>query len=473
MNKKATAASLAASLVLIYATGNLGADDEEGLPFPDSTSPEIWVDGPANVQPGTDRNFPAVAVDDFGRRVHVWNAFLSSSNPPRNDIMMRRLDPAGNPEMDPFLVNTYTTNTQDRARVAASSDGSFLVVWGSQERNLADTADRTWVRSQAFDANASPVGSEQLLSTLSPERPTEASVDVAALRTSDGGPGGFVVVWESGLTYGNDTGVSIQARLVSPNGSPFGAQFQVNSSTPGSQTDSTVTELADGGFLVVWEDVALQLQGRRFNGAGDPVGGQFTISTAFEQSHSRPDVAIGWNNQIAVVWEDDDEPGAELGDEIRARILDPEGTPLGADFRVNTLTLDGQGNPSVAGYGTKGFLVVWNSDTSVGDDNDLQSIQARVVSGPGTFDGPQVQYNTWTSTNQNRPHAGGWYGRLSSNWRSNGNTETTDDVITARDIEHCLFCDDFEWFSPASSGNLWRWSNSQGVVGRPDVTESD
>ena len=78
-----------------------------------------------------------------------------------------------------------------------AADGSFLVVWRSAERNLADTANRDKVRSQAFDANANPVGSEQLLSTLGPETTIDIGVETAPLRVADGSAGGFVVVWSS------------------------------------------------------------------------------------------------------------------------------------------------------------------------------------------------------------------------------------------------------------------------------------
>ena len=101
------------------------------------------------------------------------------------------------------------------------------------------------------------------------------------------------------------------------------------------------------------------------------------------------------------------------------------------------------------------------------------SIEARVVTGPNAFDhdgdgidDPQVQYNTWDNdNNQQFPGAHGWYGRLAADWRSltwdglphPANTNKT--FIISRDIEHCVFCDDFEWFNPAGPGSLWRWSS--------------
>jgi hypothetical protein len=428
--------------------------------------PEIWVDGPAIVQQGTNSQTPDVAVDELGRRIHVWDAFLSSSNPPRNDILMRRFDDAGNPEADPFLVNTYTTNAQKRPRVAAASDGSFLVIWQSSERNLADSADRTWVRSQAFDSDGDPMGSEQLLSTVSPEVPGDNNADVASLRTQDGSPGGFVVAWQSWEPNGTDTGTNIQARRVAANGSPLGGQFQVNNATPGSQRFPTVTEVADGGFLVVWEDAALELVGRRFTAAGSAVGNEFQISTTYNDVHSRPDAAIGWDGRIAVVWED--EQGTPEDNEIRARIYDADLNPLSGDFQVNTYTTGVQEVPRLADYGPKGFLVTWESSGSPGDDASFRSVQARLMTGPNTFQGDQVQYNIWTDTNQHEVGSGGWYGQLGSAWRSNGNSETGNAVVTGRDIDYCMFCDDFEWFQPGGPGNLWRWSSTSGVA-RPEA----
>jgi hypothetical protein len=38
-----------------------------------------------------------------------------------------------------------------------------------------------------------------------------------------------------------------------------------------------------------------------------------------------------------------------------------------------------------------------------------------------------------------------------------------DDFIVGRDIEHCLFCDDFDWFDPGGSDSLWRWSSVVGA----------
>ena len=83
-----------------------------------------------------------------------------------------------------------------------------------------------------------------------------------------------------------------------------------------------------------------------------------------------------------------------------------------------------------------------------------------------------MQYNTWDDNKvQQLPSSHGWYGRLATDWMSpswDGDPSPADPdtavAVVSRNIEYCLFCDDFEWFSPASSGSLWRWTSSTGVA---------
>ena len=456
--------TLVASLCLVSVAF---AGDDEGLPFPDIASPEIWIDGPTSVQPGNDRRFPDVAVDELGRRIHVWSAFGEVE---RGDIFLRRFDAEGNPLEDPKLVNTTTEDDQTNPRIAVSADGSFLVIFQSDEFDAVAGTFRRAVRSQLFDANGDPDGPEQLLSTGRTNSSTDLYADVAALRASGGSGGGYAVVWESYISVGSDTGLSIQGCLVSETGIP-GAQFQVNSNDAPLQDHPSVTELTDGGFLATWTESS-QVVGKRFNAAGGQVGNELVISTSFVSQKVANDAAIGWDGVVAVVWADAEGDGGVNQREIYARLYNADLTPNGPDFRVNTLITDEQREPRVADYGPKGFLVVWESDVSSGADLRA-SIEARLVSGSNQFGSDQVQFNIWDGDNfQNTPAAGGWYGRLGTSWRtlSRGGdpppVPNTDDHIFGRDIEDCMFCDDFEWFDPGGAGNLWRWSNTQGVAGQ-------
>jgi hypothetical protein len=472
MNSIAKTTLLLTAICFTWTTAVPAEEAGVAPPFPDSAGPEIWIDGPDNVQPDGP-NFPDVAVDNEGRRIHVWVAFDVID---RDDVYLRRFDADGNPLEEPKMVNTTIPDLQRYPRVAVSADGSFLVVFQSFESN------NFVIRSRAYDANGNPVGGEQLLNTVATGVQVDAYADVAALRTADGSPGGYAVVWRSGTASGGASNGSIEACIVSADGVP-GAQFQANSNNGGSEQWPSVTELQDGGFLVVWVNNFVQdVMGRRFNSAGGGIGQDFQINT-FDSAASLTDAAIGWNGSVLVVWEDSGVENPPLpgttNTEIRGRMYDADLGALGDDFRINNLFDGIQDDPRVGDYGPVGFLVVWNSDTDSAGPDTSNSIEARVVSGPNAFDATgdgadedQVQYNVWDNDSvQWLPGTQGWYGRLATVWYSLSwdgqpppNDSDNGSFIIGRDIEYCMLCDDFEWFSPASPGSLWRWSSTAGVV---------
>jgi len=445
-------------LIVAAAVVSLPAGAGEGL---DSAGPEIWVSGPENVQLSTSVGYPDVGVDEEGRQIYVWETFGVNRG-----IALRRFDSEGSPLEDPRLIvdNTAATNPQ-RPRLAVAADGSFMVIWQSSE-DLGGGAMR-WIRGQLFNSTGVAIGPQQLVSSIA-TGPSGllTDADVAALRLEDGTSGGFVAVWTSDNTIpgGSDnSSTSIQAQRITDGGVPTGGQIEVNSITSSGQRKPAVAEMSDGGFFVVW--IQPYVQGRRFTAVGVP-SDQFQINTAFSGIMDEPDVAIGWGGVVAVVWEDPENYANST--EIRARLYDSELNAAGDDFRVNTVNMNGQDLPRVADFGPKGFLVTWESyESSAGTDESGWSVQARIVIGPDTFDGPQVQYNTWETGTQGIPASHGWYGRLGSVWESVGNDQDpppgNTEHIMGRNIEHCLFCDDFEWFTPGGSGSLWRWSSSVGV----------
>ena len=394
---------------------------------------EIWVDGPEEVQPSFNRNWPDAAVDPQGRSIFVW---VESIN--LQDIYMRRFDVSGNALEDPIAVNTLVLDDQYNPRLAVSNDGSFLVIWESDEPDPdADGAGRIWIRGQAYDANAQPNGGERLISAISTGAVTQRYADVAALTG-----GGYVVVWNQESAIAPDTGRNIQARLVSADGAPNGDAFLANSSIGNSEFYNAVTELDDGGFFAVWRRGS-DLWGRQFSSTGVPADDDFKIDTFSPGSIVDPDVVRGADGRVLVVWEDGEESGD--GNEIRGRMYSPTLNPLGDDFRINVLTESSQTEVRAGSYGKYGFLVAWQSPVSAGDDSDM-SIEGRMVTGANTFGGPQFTINKFTPSAQTSPGVGGMGDAVAVAWSSvGGNVEDDDDVITAQGWSVCgIFCDSFE-----------------------------
>jgi len=400
---------------------------------------EILVDGPLNIQPGSNPGNPDAVVDESGRSIFVWDGTPTDT---AKEVFLRIFPADGSSPVDPVQVNTFDDNNQHFPRVAVSGDGSFLIVWLSAERpEPEDNFFRNIVRSQAFDADANPVGDEQILSTLKPLLTTGNKVDVAALRGGD-----YIVVWRSSQTPDQDpthkNGTTIQGRRIGANGVPLAGQFQVNSTiTTVSESYPAVTELADGGFLVVW--TTPEVHGRRFNADFTAAGDDFDINTFTTGTEADTDVVVHEDGQVLVVWKDKED--SLNFNEIRGRLFNQDLIAQGSDFRINTLVTGDQQAPRVADYEQGGFFVVWESAASAADDNDPPGIEGRIVTGSNQFAGPEFQLNEWINQKQQFPGIGGKNGRIAVGWDSATNAETSQSVINGQFWSICgIFCDSFE-----------------------------
>lgn len=425
-------------LPIISALLVLPVSDAQAAPTGESDA-EVWVDGPLDLKPGNDPRRPDAAVNHAGRKIFVWG---SNGGVTGQDIFLRLFDPNGSPLGDPAQVNSYSDATQDFPHVAVAADNSFLVIWQSGEPPAANPdIERDMVRSQAYDADGQKVGTEQLLSTLETLGTTDISAKVAALAG-----GGYVAVWQSRNTatpgFNN---ITIQARLINANGTPNGDQYQVNSLNTGSVVDCDVAPLLDGGFVVVWTNPEIHM--RRFEADGDPVAPEIQVNTIDVNSpRDESVVAVSEDGRVLVVWTDpegtDTIPGTKI--EIRGRLFSSTLEPQGADFRINSELNGDQDWPDVAPYGDD-FFVVWQSESSIGEDNEPDSIEGRVLSGANQFDGSQFLVNQYVLDGQSFPSIGGAGQRVAITWRSQSNDETSQNVIQGLGWSVCgIFCDSFE-----------------------------
>ena len=157
--------------------------------------------------------------------------------------------------------------------------------------------------------------------------------------------GSFLVIWQSSQSNGSDSGKSIQGRLVNADGTPSGSQFQVNSRLSVDEVDCSVTGMVDGGFFVAWSRP--EIHGRRFQANATPVGDDIQVSTlALNVLRDETKVATADDGRMMVVWTDVDEQ--EDSTEIRGRILGSTASPLGSDFRINSLITGTTGSVHIA-----------------------------------------------------------------------------------------------------------------------------
>jgi hypothetical protein len=212
--------------------------------------------------------------------------------------------------------------------------------------------------------------------------------------------GDTIAVWESWGSPGNDADArSIQGRRFGAGGLSGGTQFQVNTEIVGEQTAPRVAAAPDGRFAIVWQcdddaggPVEWNIRARVYAPDGTPAGADFRVNTFTTGGQTAPDVAWGGNDQFIVVWESDDDTGPSTVDwNIVGRAFNAAGAPLTNEFLVNTLTGE-QLDPAIAAIAATGeYAVVWESSTSSGGDSTTKSIQLRVLGGP-----PETQVNSHT-----------------------------------------------------------------------------
>lgn len=216
---------------------------------------------------------------------------------------------------------------------------------------------------------------------------------------STDGTGWTLVVWESFVSAGGDASArSIQGRWFDPTGAA-GVEFQVNTTTLGEQKSPAVATDAQGRSVVVWESdedptaaTSFDIRARVFDVTGAPLGADFVVNTVVSQDQLYPAVAFSGDHGFLVVWQSDVDLAANTDFDIRAREFNLSGLPQGGELPVNTLTTSAQESPAVAADVSGNWLVVWQSDGSVGNDTTTTSIQGRWLGATAPSSG-QFQVN--------------------------------------------------------------------------------
>ena len=185
--------------------------------------------------------------DGDGGFLAVWQGPVTG--PQDQAILGRRLDGAGVPQGDDFLISTQT-GVHQQPDIARGNDG-FLVVWSHQET----PADDPNIKARQLDVGGVPVGGEILLQ----DRDTYYDLESPSVAARQDGQ--FVVAWNVFYEYpysGIETvRTFVEARTVDPD-TTLGPVFPV--STLNDEIDcigcrlrpDVATSPRDDEFAVVW-----------------------------------------------------------------------------------------------------------------------------------------------------------------------------------------------------------------------------
>ncbi len=186
--------------------------------------------------------------------------------------------------------------------------------------------------------------------------------------------GGFVVTWqEANDPNAPDTSLdSIRARIYNANGAPVSGTIQVNALYDGYQTQFDVVSMPNGNFFISWSDYTNtgtngNIAGQLFDSFGNRIGTQVTISSQSSPDDAWPKIAALADGRLAVMWTEFNTKS------IKSRIIDPRdglvnGTAAGETLYGNDLL-----NDDMKGFGGNDFLygLEGNDQIDGGDGADL------------------------------------------------------------------------------------------------------
>lgn len=351
---------------------------------------------------GEDGGWQADGLED-GSFVAVWASLGQDDS--GWGIYAQRFDPEGNRIGAEFRVSSTIVGDQLYPTVVGLSDGGFVVTWTSADDN------GTGIYAQRYGAGGQPVGGEfRVNSTIAGNQAVPA---VASLED-----GGFVVTWDS---LGQDgSGWGIYAQRYGADGQPVSAEFRANTTVAGHQNQPTVAGLADGGFIIGWNDSndgsSVGVFAQRYDAQGHEVGSEFRLNSTVANIQQHP-VLVGLaDGGFVATWTSFDQDGNGTG--IYAQRYGANGQPAGGEFRVNSTITGNQVYPSVDALADRGFLITWESR---GQDGDRGGIYAQRYGADGQPIGEEVRINDTTAGDQVAPQAIGLVrGNVAIVWSGNG-----------------------------------------------------
>ncbi len=202
----------------------------------------------------------------------------------------------------------------------------------------------------------------------------------------------YLVVWNDNRRLGIN-GWEIYGQLVAGDGSAVAPDFRIsgNGAISDESTPAVVYNPDTDQYLVVWTDVrSYDIYAKLVSSDGSPVGADFRVNTGAKQRDDEP--AVGYSQDSGtylVVWSDGRDRYTR-GSDIYGQLVSGDGSPVGSNFRVNDGEgIGSEGLPAVA-YNLKSeqYLVTWTDGrkkSRVGD------VYAQLVAADGLLVGPNFR----------------------------------------------------------------------------------
>jgi len=368
---------------------------------------------PVNTATQGDQYGPQITPLPNGGFVITWNDAKNGMN--RNDYEVRAQAFAadGTPVGAEIHVNTVMQGVQSNPQVAALPNSGFVITWQSAPR--WDWWD--WdVMAQVFTPNGSKSGDEIFVNITSNP---QINPQVTALSN-----GSFIITLQDFIGNSAFGSYEIKAQLFAANGSKIADEFLVNTATTDEQSKPLITELSNGGFVIVWEDKSkgvggasgdadgIAIKAQVFAADGSKVEDERLVNTAARGDQSDPQIAVLPNGGFVITWQDASAgvagaTGDNSGLAVKAQIFTANGSKVENEILVNTTTQGNQWEPQITALPNNGFIITWTDENwgvgGQGLDASLLAVKAQVFASDGSKVGDEILVNTAALGNQHKP----------------------------------------------------------------------
>ena len=174
---------------------------------------------------------------------------------------------------------------------------------------------------------------------------------------------------------------------------------------------ASIVHLSSGGFILFWSEASANdrsggcVEGRIFDADGVATGAEFIVNTTTLNTQALPHATLLMDGTIMVTWQDASQTGGDTsGAAIRGQVLGATGTKIGGEFLVNTTTALAQSAPTNTLLDNGNVLILWTDSSATGGDTSGQAIRAQVVTAAGVKVGGEFLVNTQTTGAQTAVH---------------------------------------------------------------------
>ncbi len=371
------ASAILAALLLAWASAPVSALDP-----PAKVGGEFRI----NDQINNNQFLPHVDWNESGEFAVTWTD--------DTNIKVRIYNANGTPKTAELLANTTTFGTQNESQVAIANDGRFIVIW--TDYNAAD-GELLGVLAQRFHPDGTKVGGEFFINETLAGSQWECMVDFTAANR-------MVFAWVDSIP-GDGSNAGIFARIFEWNATPITGEFLVNDDNiPMAQVNPSLRADPNGEFVIAWQsrnpddgsnDRVLV---RRYDASGNPLWPSLQVNVTVTGPQEAPSVVSRLDGTFAVVYTDFGGTGDGNGGAVLFRIFDRNGTPLTGEIIANETTVGTQAIGRASWDGENALFVVWNDYSAL--DGSGTGVYGRAFDLDGTPLGPEILINSVTNGNQ-------------------------------------------------------------------------